>query len=687
MRTRVSLIPAEAGDPNKWAPVPEAAFEGKEKRYETYQRRELAVRLYFQNVPYLQIQSETGICKKEVIRHVKACVSSVAGVGFSGFYALIPYRRRKEYERTEPTTGAGKPLRDGENREKGYAGAFEQLLKRFEHIRQHMHDCLEGNIKQKIPEARMRRKTIWKDVLSMFKAAGVSISEWPFRTESKGRSAIYNYCRRYVEDNPRTTDREQHGEKTAQRRKHDPTEDRALPRMRALSCLQMDYSKIDAASIFEIVRQDGTTVEVTIARWYWGMLWCPEANAAVGFHVSLSRNPATADAIGILESAAYGLDLDGLDVEVGSGEDGRVLINAFFPKLKGHGMSIIRVDNGWANKASETIRTMMRIYGCAINLGKVASWLDRVEIERAFRSVTREGPARVASTYGTDPTDGRRTNPNKVAIEKRIRLKDVIHILARAVRDRNIANTSALEGASPVQVIGELLENTGSGVFPMPLPIVGYPEWMRFAAVERATVRVGGKESLRLPYLEKWGATYTADSLFSTDRHVNKPALMLINRRDVNQAVAIMEETLEEIGELTVTGVFRDKVHTIAERKEVNQKGRRGHIENLEREVSLQPAPSTAKQSTKGKRGASGDVSSSQEALAAAKRQSNPEVRRAAEKDQEADKDSIVGVAAEAPRSVVIPLRPPPAIPAVTAASPTPKQTTAPKKNRFGIVR
>ncbi|MFM0172136.1 hypothetical protein PQR33_22730 [Paraburkholderia sediminicola] len=91
MRTRVSLIPAEPGDPNKWAPVPEAAFEGNEKSYETYQRRELAVRLYFQNVPCLQIQSETGICKKEVIRHVKACVSSVAGVRSYGFYALIPH--------------------------------------------------------------------------------------------------------------------------------------------------------------------------------------------------------------------------------------------------------------------------------------------------------------------------------------------------------------------------------------------------------------------------------------------------------------------------------------------------------------------------------------------------------------------------------------------------------------------
>ncbi|NIE63060.1 hypothetical protein [Burkholderia sp. Ax-1719] len=573
------LLRPENGHPSSWVQVPEAAFEGNEESYRVYKRRALAVEMYANDVPYDGIRKATGIGKQEVIRFVKTC-QRPSGIGVVGMFALIPYQRTKSYERKEPSTGGGKPRLGKENVDRGYSGCCIQFFEEHTTIAEHVHARLTGKLNSSLPEARVPYRTLWKEVLQLAKSAGVSQAEWPFRVQTLGRSAFYAYFRGVVESNTRETDMARHGEAVAKRRRINPIEPPSLPAVRALSLLQLDYAKVDAASVFEIELADGTFLSVAVRRWYWGMLYCPTLKAILGFQVCLSPNPSAEDALDVLESAALGLNQGGLLLDAASGKDGKVILNGFFPDLKGHGISIIQLDNGWANIAQEVLRAIQRVWGCAINLGRVAQPFDRIEIEREFGSITRRGPARLASTYGADPTDSRRGNPNEEAEVNHIRLNDVIRVLTNAVRHGNVLNKAGLFGSNPVRETERLLEKKGSGVFPMPLPRINYPEWVRFAAVERAIVRAGDRHRA-VPYLEKWGTTYTNEELQKTDKWIGKTMLLFINRRNANEAIAICAETNEYIGELHVVGRYRDRQHSIFERKQAEASIDRGDIENL----------------------------------------------------------------------------------------------------------
>jgi hypothetical protein len=445
---------------------------------------------------------------------------------------------------------------------------------------------LTGGETKQHKDARVEYKELWIEVLAKAKSeAGISDAEWPFCVRSMGRSAFYVYFRKVVEEHARETDRARHGDLVADRRGHNPLEEVVLPKLRALSCLQLDYAKIDAASVFEMELPDGQVILVPVSRWYWGMLYCPTLKAVVGFHVNLSKNPSSDDLIDILASNALGLNDAGLRVEIEEGGDDRILLNAFFPEFKGHGMSIIRLDNGWANMARHSIRSLIRVYGCAINLGKVKRWMDRKEIEREFGTITRRGPKKLSSTYGTDPTDSRRTNPNKEALEKYISLKDVMRILAKAVQKSNTMNKKGLFGTSPVDELGRLIKQKASGVFPMPLPKVGYPEWIRFTRCEPVVVRAGTAKSKRHPYVEKWGATYTCDKFCQDDSWIGRRIWVFLNGRNANQAYAVDGKTRAYIGELTVTGLYEDVPQSIVERRHTEAAIREGDYENVRVEV------------------------------------------------------------------------------------------------------
>ncbi|WP_207003804.1 hypothetical protein [Trinickia mobilis] len=580
------LITIEHGHPSTWTPVPDEVFEDNEVDKNRYLKRKDVVIRYANGESFAKIFERTGTCKSEVIRFVRKCVRPTLGE-IPGFFALIPYKRSKSYERHEPSTGGGKADRDGNPRERGFSGCCRAFFEDHPEIRQHVHDRLRGKAEGPIPEARPEFKVLWHEVLAMAKAAGVSDVEWPFRLPSLGRSGFYKYFREFIEENARETDVARHGEAVASRRRHDPTLPSLLPKLRHLSCLQLDYAKIDAASIFEIELPNGQKKWVAVRRWYWGMLYCPRLKAVVGFHVSLSRNPAADDAIDILESEAMGMNDAGLLTEIEESE-GAIILNGFFPEFKGHGMSVIRLDNGWANLAGDTLRSMLRIYGCAVNLGRVAQWMDRIEIEREFGSVTRRGPARLSSTYGVDPTDSRRTDPNEQAEVNHIRLHDVIRILAKAVRAANTLNKAGLYGSNPVAELDKLIRKKASGVFPMPLPRVDYEPWIRFAKVERAVVRAGSKKSRRLPYVEKWGATYTNKTIFNTDKWIGKTLILFINRRNANQAFAVSADTKEYLGMLHVTGRYADVIQTISERRQCEADIRDGYIANIEIERQLE---------------------------------------------------------------------------------------------------
>ncbi|WP_220377501.1 hypothetical protein [Paraburkholderia sp. BL6669N2] len=481
----------------------------------------------------------------------------------AGFFGLIPRYRMKEYTRTAPTDGTGTNGRK-DTEVPGFAGALEQVLRRFPDVRAYIHEQLERPAKTTSP-AKIRYERIHAGVLKLLRPR-LCDNEWPFCVSGRGYTAIARYCARYVKNNPRATDMARHGKATAEHRPFDPSKERLLPRFRFLQGLQLDYNLVDGADVFTIVLPNNTEVRIPVKRWHWGALICSSSGAAVGLHISLERAPTASSAMGVASSVVRSIRLKADDWQLTYTEDGKVLVNSHFPDLVGHGMAYIKLDRAWANTARDTITNLMDAFGCALNFGTVYCWYERDPVEGFFRRVSEIGAKATPMSYGTGPGDEKRFDPIKAAIKAGCNTEHLVALVIGSVAKINTSPTHALDGLTPVEAIGQALTNPNSGVFPMRAPESDRPEW--FVCAERTAARVrNGKKVKRTSYVEKYGCVYHHPLLTASDKYVGERLLLYINRENANDVYAVVERTQEVLGLLFPEAHWAERPHSIRFRR------------------------------------------------------------------------------------------------------------------------
>jgi len=545
------LVPPAHRNYREWVQVDEKALLRARGEVVSirFTNRKKAVKMYLdQNVDFAAIEKASGIPPAMVLYWVKRCQIPDGAGGIVGFPALLD-GFRAGYNRTEPllaTQGSGSA---------GYAGEFGRLLSTHSRIAERIENLLFGEDPESVPETQMPYTAIHEVFKRELRAAGLTGEDYPFTTDDVGYNSLRLFCKELEGANPLRSRIAREGSNAGRRR--DGLGPR--PRIRArrpLSIVQLDFHYTDAIGMVVLVDKDGVEHELPVARFYIGLLIDENTGAILGFHYLLQVQPNADSVLDVVESALYSRQFAEDDQHLRFTPDGKFLMNSFLPELERHGYTMLRMDRGWSNIAKDVTNNVMSVLGCALHFGPSRSWWVRPLIERIFKTLTNRGLQRMPSTLGSNTQDVRKDQPDAKAIRYRVMVSDLLAVISSEIHQFNTEGRAGEHEASPLDVMRAALAHPDSPYMPQPLPLDKRQDWMLFAHVESIRItreRNGARPCVRVSAIE---CLYRNPHLAESDWLVGKRLLVCINRRDVRQAVGVLEDTGISIGELIAEGRF-----------------------------------------------------------------------------------------------------------------------------------
>lgn len=560
-----ATIPVAYRDLSTW-PTPDIhVMSDSDRAY--YLRRRTAVEMYSDEVSFQLIRDESDLSEDEVRRTVKRCVSLDADGRIVGFFACIKGYRTIGYKRSAEVAHS---KFDGSG---GCAGALRQLFDRFPDVELLVTELFLGkDTHEHIGETRTPIVKIHNQFKIKLREFGLTDNDWPFNTKNCGYKSIAKYCQQLFLDHTQQAVRGRSGIDAARRGPVGRGIAPILPRLRPFSAVQLDFHKIDAASIIVITNEFGREVEVPLARWHIGLAAEEYSGAVIGAYVALETTPSGDSTLEILDSA---LRPDARECDNLSGETVKLantLLRQLMPEMTYQCFSVLKVDNGTSNVAHEVVNNVMDVVGCAVNFGPTYSWWRRDLIERIFGQLTRSGLQRAPSTHGTGPGDVRVEDPNGKAIGFRILLSELIDIIYREIRSHNTRRSEGLNWSSPLECVQAALSNPRSGLFVQPLPktVQRWNPLLQHAEV--VTVRGNLKRNER-PYfvIDRW--RYTNASLANSFDLIGQKLLTYTDRRLCRVVHATVLETGEQLGQMSSSGWRARSGCSWRDRKLLNRMG------------------------------------------------------------------------------------------------------------------
>jgi len=556
------LVPAILRDTTDWPDLDPSCLGDFREQYEA--RRE-AILMYLDDQSFDAIRQRTGKSDDEVRRLLKRCIAPAPDGRIFGFRALAKHIRVQPYTRRAPVLhlrGSGSA---------GCAGALGQLFDRFPDIREHIDDLmLKRPITGEVHEARIRYVDVHATFIRQLRKTGLTDDDWPLNTSDRGRRSLTEYCKNLSAAHLERWVSSRSGAEAARKRGLGRGFARLIEARRPFTFMQLDFHRVDGASIIVIVDEHGVEHDLVVARWYLGFLVEEFHGPVVGIHMALESTPSANSVLETVESALRPHELTAGDARLRYTPDGKVLINSFFPELAWHGFAALKVDNAWSNYATDVVNNLIEVIGCAINFGPVRAWWIRSLIEHIFGILTARGLKRLPSTYGAGPQDTTRTDPAGQALKFRILLSELFAIIFGCVRDYNIRCTERLMGGSPVQALEAALSHPEADYLPQPLPVDQRKHGHTFWHIEETTIRGNIKENVR-PYVRTDRCRYHNDSLSEKYYLIGKKLLLYIDRRDVRNAFGTVVETGEMLGVMKPEARWKHRAYTLQERKLINR--------------------------------------------------------------------------------------------------------------------
>lgn len=559
------LIPHAYSDTTSW-PIPDVhVFDETEKI--KYANKKQAVEMYVAGDSYLKIRAQTGKTEEEVRRLVKRCLTLTDNGVIAGFHALKSRFRVKEYTRravVDHDIGSGSA---------GCSGALTQLFARFPEIEAGVQDLFfKDGPRRTVHEARASVRVIHNKFKKALRDKGLTDNDWPFNTENCGYKSLSVYLSKLHQQNVGRSVLARSGKEAAQRGAVGNGHRSIIPNLRGFSFAQLDFHKVDAASIITIKNEFGGELFVPISRWHIGLLVEEKFGAILGAHVALELTPSGDSTLEVVDSALRPQELKLDDPRCRFLKDGRMFISQFLPELTYQCFSALKVDNAWANAAHEVVNNIIDTVGCAVNFGPVRAWWRRNLIESIFGELERKGLQRLPSTYGSGPEDTRKDNPNEKAIKFRISLTDLVSVLYGAIREHNLRQTEKLQWTSPVTAIQAALERPTSGLFPQPVPLSGQADLRLLMHVEEVTVRGSVKKNVR-PYFTSDRCTYTNEELANSYWLIGKKLVIYVDRRRCKNVYATVKDTGESLGKMIAETKWANSECSWQLRKLINRSG------------------------------------------------------------------------------------------------------------------
>jgi hypothetical protein len=538
---RRSLIPPAFADLSLWPAPDEEALD--EEALARYLPRKRAVQMYADGIPHPDITAATKVARQTIFYLVGRCVTAAGDGAIAGFRALVPWRRLAGYERRAPVEHV---IGDGPG---GCAGALSQLFSLYPEVELNIRNRYLPAEGQAVPVVRISYAELHGEFLDQLRALGLTDEDWPFNTCNCGYKALRAYCLGLLEEEPTRWFGARAGEDAVRRRGLGSGQRSVFPQLRGYGACQLDFHKVDAASVLMLETEHGGKLPVPIARWHIGFLIEERWNLVLGAFVALELTPSGDSVLEVIESALRPPNSTSEAACCKLTVDGKVLPLQVMPEIAYQGFSVLKMDNAWSNAATEVVDNIIRTVGCAINFGPVKAWWRRHPVERIFGKLTERGLKRLPSTLGSGPKDTRRNKPLEQAMKFEITIRDLTDIIHGCIREHNEEGNEGNSFASPIGALRHDLARPESGTFLQPLPRAVQQDFKLLSHVEVVTVRGDRAKNVR-PYVRLGRWKYTNAALASAYRLVGRELIVYCDRRDVQVAHATVLETGERLGRL-----------------------------------------------------------------------------------------------------------------------------------------
>jgi hypothetical protein len=580
------------------------------------ENRALAIQLYERGTPLATIARTTGLSRQEVSRLFTRCQTVAPDGRIYGFRAILPGTRIKGYTRLAPVVHA---RGDGSG---GCSGAFTNLLTRFHGLAKFiLNEYIPATKKRKEQHAKISVANLHGKVITWLKDHGLADNEWPLNTQNEGLESLRRYCNTLIETHEARWVKGRAGANAAMRNKIGRGVAPVFTPVRPFTAVQLDFHKIDAASMITITNTYGVDIDVPLPRWHIGLLFEERFELILAVVVALEKTPSSDSVLETVECALVPVmdEVTGCGFAIGMG--GKIFPNQILKELKGQAFSILRMDNGWSNTAIDVIDNVIDVVGCAVNFGPVRAWWSRDGIERVFGQLTRAALQCSPSTYGSGPGDPVRDRPEETAVKLQIRLIDLIHALEKVVFKHNHDRTEALSMGGPMTSLVAAMSKP-NGLF-LRTPIVDAGQKIATDSslvmykTQSAIVRGDIKKGVR-PYVKIGRWRYTNERIARDYSLIGSTLKCYCAIRDARAVRAINLSTGEDFGRLVPPSrwartriSFRMRALTYSAGDPMRRKERREiHAHDwLPPDSSAGRASATAAQ----------DIPSKDEALAAAK--------------------------------------------------------------------
>lgn len=538
---RRSLIPHAFSDWSQW-PAPDQEVLTDEA-LAIYVRRKRAVQMYAEGADHVQITAATSISRKQIFYFVKRCMFAAEDGTIAGFRALLASKRLRGYERSKPIIH---DLGEGPG---GCAGALGQLFARFPEVERHVRSRYLGTCGRGAQVVRISYTELHGEFLDQLRLLGFTAQDWPFNTKNCGYKSLRSFCIGLLNEHPTQWMLARAGKEAVRRHGVGSGQRSVFPQLRGYGACQLDFHKVDAASVMILETDDGARLPVPVARWHIGFLIEERWNLVLGAFVALEATPSGDSVLEVVESALRP-PVEGADgAQCRLTADGKVFPQQLMPEIAFQGFSVLKMDNAWSNAATEVVDNIIRTVGCAVNFGPVKAWWRRHPIERIFGKLTERGLKRLPSTFGTGPGDSRRDKPFEQAVKFEITIRDLTDVIHACIREHNEAGNEGTTYASPMGALQHELKRHDSGVFLQPLPLEAQRNLKLLSHMEVVTVRGNRSKNVR-PYVTLGRWRYTNSVLAGAYDLINRKLVVYCDRRNVQVAEATVLDTGEQLGPL-----------------------------------------------------------------------------------------------------------------------------------------
>lgn len=533
-------------DMDNWEPV--STQQMSEDYKNTFKRNKNIVYDYFYtNEPVTAIYRKYNIAKSEVYRYVRRVLLLDTNGNPMGFKGLIPRNRISGYN----------------NVDEEYKHHESTKLERTIQEIPELDIFFERELKKYINGKTKSIKNIHRAFLNYLVKNGIRTNEYPFNLQDKGYRNFLSYFR---------TRKEVYISKRA-----DSTQSLSLNLLkknvlRPFEQVEIDGHRIDAYFITEITTPTGTTTEAIIERPWLLAAIDRSTRTVLGYHLALKTEYNSEDVLqcvanSLIPTKIHNVKNSQLQLNANGGIPNQHLSKAAYVVY-----SELYLDNALSHLSNITLSKMVDLLGINLVFGKVAEPTRRPFVERFFKTLESNGFHNLKSTTGSGPEDPLRMNPEDKALRYRIGIDDLKDITYSVIHNYNGESHASLYGNSPLEDMRQKLE-----MFPvnsLPIKLQNGNEFFTFE--KNRVVRSNGS----INHINYQGAKYFSSKMNNDSNMTSKTVTIQINIRDLRTLVMYRADgTFYD--ELYVEAKWRNKAHSLKERKAINKLIREKAFDNL----------------------------------------------------------------------------------------------------------